>query len=162
MGFQKQVYAAMAIALAGDLATANPRASYPAPEGGFMVGAAGLTPGRFAWIDADGKTVNNTGTGKPQGIIPRLHQGLITAYLAESGNLIPQGTTVDLLKSADIFVVATVNAATRGQKAFAKLSDGTVRAANAGTDLSGAGFIETDWEFTRDCLAGEVSVIARA
>ena len=54
MGFQTQVNAQQAPACAGDFASANPRAATVSPEGGFVAGAAGVTVGRFAWIQADG------------------------------------------------------------------------------------------------------------
>ena len=52
MGFQTTVNLQQAPAVAGDFATANPRASFPAGEGQYVAGASGVTVGRFAWIDA--------------------------------------------------------------------------------------------------------------
>ena len=80
MGFQTQVQAQQAPAVAGDFASANPRAAVVSPEGGFVAGAAGVTVGRFAWIQADGVTVLNTGTGKPDGFIHREQQAFITVF----------------------------------------------------------------------------------
>jgi hypothetical protein len=87
-GFQTQVNIYSPIAYNGDFATDNPRASYPSPEGGLVAGTGGVTVGRFAWVGVDGKTVLNTGTGKPQGFLPRLQQALITTYLAETGSTV--------------------------------------------------------------------------
>lgn len=157
MGFQTQVKVNPAPALAGDFASTNPRASYPAPDSGFVTGAAGVTAGRFAWIEAGGKTILNTGSGKPHGFVPRLQQALITAFLAESGTLIPAGQPVDLMRTGDYFVSVTVANATKGQKAFAKLADGTIQPGAAGATI--AGYVETDFVFTRDALIGEVGVI---
>lgn len=157
MGFQTTVNLQQAPAVAGDFATANPRKAYPAPEGGFVAGAAGVTVGRFAWIQADGVTVLNTGTGKPDGFIHREQQALISVYLAEASNVVPQGFPVTIMMECDCWATATVAAATRSQKAFAKLTDGTVQAGVAGAAI--AGFIETDFVITQGCALNELAVI---
>lgn len=157
MGFQTQVNLTPAIGLNGDFASGNPRASFPSPEGGFVAGSGGVTVGRFAWVGSDGKTVLNTGTGKPQGFIHREQQAFITTYLAESGSNVPAGQPVTLMNKGDYFATATVNAAVIGQKVFAKLADGTVQTGAAGATISG--FIETDFSVSRACLTGELTVI---
>ena len=157
MGFQTTVNLQQAPAVAGDFATANPRASFPAGEGQYVAAAAGVTVGRFAWIQADGVTVLNTGTGKPDGFIHREQQALISTYLAESGNLIPIGFPVTLMRTGDYFVTATGNPAVKGEKAFAKLADGTVEFDAAGATV--AGFIETDFVCTQAAGSGELAVM---
>ena len=158
MGFQTQVNAQQAPACAGDFASGNPRAATVSPEGGFVAGAAGVTVGRFAWIQSDGVTVLNTGTGKPDGFIHREQQAFITAYLGEVSDLIPVGQPVTLMRTGDYYAKATVAAATKGQKAFAKLADGTMQPANAGATV--AGFIETDFAISRPALVGELAVMS--
>jgi hypothetical protein len=157
MGFQTQVNQYPAIGIAGDYASANPRAAYPSPEGGFVAGAGGVTVGRFVWVQADGFTVLNTGTGAPDGFIHREQQALITTYLAESGLVIPAGFPVTVMRTGDYLATATVAGATRGQKAFAKLADGTMQAAAAGATV--AGFVETAFAITRTCLVNELTSI---
>lgn len=157
MGFQTQVNVNPAIAVAGDFASANPRASVVAPEGGFVAGAAGVTVGCFAWVQADGVTVLNTGTGKPDGFIHREQQALITAYLGEAVNLIPGGLPVTLMRTGDYFATSTVATAEKGEKAFAKLADGTMQPAAAGATV--AGFIETDFVISQPAAVGELAVI---
>ena len=116
MGFQTTVQSQQAPACAGDFASGNPRAATVSPEGGFVAGAAGVTVGRFAWIQSDGVTVLNTGTGKPDGFIHREQQALISTYLAESGNLIPVGFPVTLMRTGDYYALANVAAASKGQR----------------------------------------------
>ena len=77
MGFQTTVNLQQAPAVAGDFATANPRAFFPAGEGQY-VAADAVVVGRFAWIDAVTGLVSNTGTGKPDGFIHREQQALIS------------------------------------------------------------------------------------
>lgn len=158
MPFQTVVNAQQAPAVAGDFASVNPRASVVSPEGGFVCGAAGVTVGRFAWVQADGVTVLNTGTGKPDGFVHREQQALITAYLGEASNLIPQGFMVTLMRTGDYYATATVGAATKGQKAFAKLSDGTMQAGNAGATI--AGFVETDYFISGAALVNELAAMS--
>ena len=157
MGFQTQVQAQQAPAVAGDFASANPRAAVVSPEGGFVAGAAGVTVGRFAWIQADGVTVLNTGTGKPDGFIHREQQAFITTYLAEASNVVPVGQPVTLMRTGDYFATATGNSAVHGEKAFAKLADGTVEFDAAGATV--AGFIETDFVCSQAAGSGELAVM---
>ncbi|MGL4756310.1 MAG: structural cement protein Gp24 [Aeromonadaceae bacterium] len=158
MGFQTTVNLQQAPAVAGDFATANPRASFPAGEGQYVAASAGVTVGRFAWIDSSTGLVSNAGTGKPDGFIHREQQALISTYLAESSNMIPQGFPVTVMRTGDYFATATVGAATKGQKAFAKLTDGTVQAGAAGATISG--FIETDFVITQAAALNELAVIS--
>lgn len=158
MGFQTQVNQFPAIAVNGDFATSNPRASVPAPESGFVAGSSGVVVGRFVWT-TDGVTLNNTGTGKPLGFVHRKQQALITTYLGEASNTIPVGFPVTVMMRGDYFNTSTVAAASRGQKAFAKLADGTMQPANAGATVSG--FIETDFSITRAAGIGELAVISQ-
>jgi len=157
MGFQTQVNAQQAPAVAGDFASSNPRAACVAPEGGFVAGAAGVTVGRFAWVQSDGKTVLNTGTGKPDGFVHREQQAFITAYLGEASNVVPVGQPVTLMRTGDYFATATGNSAVKGEKAFAKLADGTVEFDAAGATV--AGFIETDFVCTQAAGSGELAVM---
>lgn len=159
MGFQTQVNAQQAPAVAGDFASSNPRAAVVAPEGGFVAGSAGVTIGRFAWIQSDGKTLLNTGTGAPDGFIHREQQALISTYLAEASNVIPVGFPVTLMRTGDYYATVTVASAEKGEKAFAKLADGTMQPGAAGATISG--FIETDFTVSRPGAVGEVAVITK-
>lgn len=156
-GFQTTVNSALALAVAGDLASANPTSSFPAGEGGLVAGEGGVTVGRFAWIT--GNTVlNSAASGKPDGLIHREQQALITTYLAETSNLVPAGMAVTVMDGGDYFLTATVAGATKGQKAFAKLADGTMQAGAAGATIEG--FVETDFVIKRDCLVGEPTIVS--
>lgn len=135
MGFQKQVYIEPAAAVAGDFASANPRSTVLAGPGALVAGAAGVTVGRFAWSDADGK-VTNAGSGVPTGFVHREQQGVITIWLAEATMIIPGGLGVTLHNGGD-FWVATKTAATLGQKIFASNTDGTVSTGAAGATIAG-------------------------
>lgn len=127
MAFQNAVNLQQAPAVAGDFASTNPRQAYVSPEGGFVAGAGGVTVGRFAWIQSDGKTVLNTGTGKPDGFIHRENNAMITTYLGEASNVIPVGFPVTVMRTGDYWVTALVSSAVRLEKAYAKFQDGTIQ-----------------------------------
>lgn len=142
-GFQRTVNLQQAAAVAGDFASANPRASVVAHEGTLVAGSAGVTVGRFAWATSAG-LVSNAGSGKPTGFVSR-QQGvaLITAYLAETSNLIVQGYEVTLMKAGDFWATNTVATAVVGNKVFASNTDGTIQGGAAGATI--AGYTETDF-----------------
>ena len=141
MSFQAQVNLQPAPAVAGDFASANPRATMLAGPGAIVAGSTGVNTGVFAWVTS-GVAVSN-GSGVPSGLVRRDNAALITAFLAESGTNIPQGLPVTVYTQGDFWVQATVAAATVGQKVFAKLADGTVQTAAAGATVTN--YIETKW-----------------
>lgn len=138
MPFQKTINQFPAPAVDGDFATVNPMSASVAPESGFVAGTGGVTVGRFAWIQSDGKTLLNSGTGAPDGFIPRTQAAQIGTYLAESGNNIPAGFPVTLMRNGDYYSKCNNAGATKGQKAFAKLQDGSMQPANAASTIAGA------------------------
>jgi hypothetical protein len=141
MGFQKSVYTQPAPAVAGDFASANPRASVLAGPGGLVAGPNGLVVGRFAWLsyytvdpnDAPA-TANNTGSGAIAGFVHRDQQALITTYLAESSMLIPAGFPVTLMDAGDFWCINSGSGqALPGMKAYANYADGTITFAATGS-----------------------------
>lgn len=143
--FQTQVGVQPAPGIEGDFCDANPRYSVIAGPGGLVAGAAGLTAGRFAWIQApmddDGtpQIANNFGDGQVAGFFGRRQQGLITTYLAASTMLTPAGFPVSLFSGGGFWVKnngSTV--ALPGQKAFARYADGAAIFAAAGSSPSTA------------------------
>lgn len=133
-GFQTQVYPNLAIGVAGDFADHNPRFSFMAGAGGLVAGAAGLTVGNFAWtqaqfVDPEGAPtiVNNFGAGTPQGLVPRLWQGLNSTYLSQNSMFIPGGFQTALYSGGGFFVVNSGSGqALPGMNAYANLSTGAI------------------------------------
>lgn len=144
--FQKSVSTQPAAAVAGDFASANPRASVLAGPGGLIAGPNGVTVGRFGWVsyaqldvNGAGQIVNNTGAGIPTGFVHREQQALITTFLAESGMLIPSGYPMTLMDAGDYWVQNDgATEALPGMKAFASLATGQVSFAVAGSTVGGA------------------------
>lgn len=145
-GFQSQVNTVQAPGIAGDFASTNPRSVVLAGQFGLVAGAAGVTVGRFAWAvnpdDNDGAPaiVSNTGAGIPTGFVHRDQQGLITTFLANASMLVQQGFPITLFDAGDFWVKNEgATQALPGQKAYAKLSDGSISFAAAGTNPGSTG-----------------------
>lgn len=155
MTFQTQINIQPAPGVEGDFASSNPRATVLAGPGALVAGAAGVTVGRFAWQTAG--VVSNAGTGVPAGFVHREMNALITVFLAESGNLVPQGLPIVLYSQGDFWAKVTIAPATVGLKAFASLTDGTMQPAAAGATV--AGYIETKWVIASVAAVGEIAKI---
>lgn len=149
--FQNSVQYTWPQGYAGALASANPRRTVLSPEGGFRVGEKGLTIAAFAWIDANGESVSNTGTGKPAGFVHRDQQGLTTQYLQSATMSIPTGFGVTLSEGGDFWAVASTDSQ-RGDAVYASTTDGTIQTAASGTAPSGT--VDTGWRVSQGGAAG--------
>jgi hypothetical protein len=158
MGFPTSVNVTQAPAVEGDFASANPRHSVLSEAGGFVAGDDGLIIGRFAWIASDGVTLNNTAeSGAPDCFVHRDLQALITTYLAEHSMTIPAGFGIgEVYDGGDFWAKNTASSGTvsRGQKAFAKLADGSVQFAAAGATVSN--YVETNFYAATGGGAGDL------
>lgn len=158
--FQGQVYATQAPAVEGDWASANPRGSVLAGEGGLVAGTgvdngvtvAGIIVGRFGWLSYRGvdndeapAVVNSFGIGMPAGLIHRSQVGLILNYLQESSLVLPTGFQTALFNDCDIWIKNRGSTYCQvGMKAFANYADGTCYFAAAGsTPPGGSGSAST-------------------
>jgi hypothetical protein len=140
MTFPTQVHINQAPAVEGDFGDSNFRSSYDAGPGALVAGPAGLTIGRFAWVDAPTNSVaSNSGSGPVAGFVHREMQGLITTYLTEYGMTIPQGFGVTLMTSGTFWAKNQgTNAVTVGMKAYANYANGGITFGPTGTPPSGA------------------------
>lgn len=141
-GFQKSVNLTPAPAVAGDFASANPRATVLAGPGGLVAGLADVTVGKFAWVDDDGATVQSYGTDTvaPAGFVHREQQGLITDYLAEATMKVRRGFPVILHNQGDFWAMLEgANAAVIGSAIYADYSTGGVNAVAAPVGASATG-----------------------
>ena len=140
MPFQTVTNAVQAPGMAGDFASANPRATLLSNvdynSAGFRAGSNGLTIGLFTWLDPATYTfASNSGAGAPNGFVHREAQGLITTYLTEYGYTIPAGFGCScIFDSGDFFVVnnGTTEAAP-GMKAYANNTTGVATFAATGS-----------------------------
>lgn len=142
MPFQQSVNLQPAPAVAGDFASANPRASVLAGPGALVSGPAGCIVGRFGWTDdATYSLVSNFGTGLPDGFIHREMQALITVFLAEQGSIIPPGQPMTLFNEGEFWVLNSgTNEVTPNMKAYANNGTGLVTFGVTGTPPTGGAF----------------------
>lgn len=146
MDFQSQVNIQPAVGVAGDFASANPRASVLAGPGSLVAGPDGLTIGAFAWVDASVNQASNApapgSSSAPNGFVGRQsNMGLITTFLGKDSMLIPKGLPVTLHNGGDFWMKNDASAeSVLGYKVYASLADGTIsKFAAAGTAASAGG-----------------------
>ncbi len=141
--FQTRVNLANPFGVAGDFASANPRATALTPDGGALIaGPNGVTIGKFAWVESDGRTVNNYASGavKPTGFVHRDQQALLTQYLQAAGMLIPPGFPVTLMVAGDFLATDLgPSAMVSGNAIYAGYADGGIySAAPSGASVTAA------------------------
>ena len=150
--FQNVVNLAPAIGLPGAYAAVNPIVS---TAKGYIA-KVNVPVGGFCWEDAtDVGQVNPSGTGAPLGFVVR--EVAYTMCNTDAINFVPAGGNVSVQKKGNFFVQAAV-AVTKGQKVFADLATGAVKAGAAGATVEGA--VETDFYFVTTAEANEISVIS--
>lgn len=137
--FPQVVRTQAAPGVAGDFCDDNPRSTVDAGQGAFVAGPNGVAVGQFAWIGADGVTVNSTGVGAPDGFVRRDQQSIIYQYLAETTMVIPPGFPVTLFNAGSFFVVNNgASTAVRGNVAYANNANGQVSFNTAGNPPTSA------------------------
>ena len=131
--FQTRVNLYNPLGVAGDFASANPRATALTPDGGALIaGPKGVTIGKFAWVESDGRTVNNYASGavKPTGFVHRDQQSLLTQYLQAAGTLIPPGFPVTLMVAGDFLATDLgPSSMVSGSAIYAGYADGGIYSA---------------------------------
>jgi hypothetical protein len=153
MPFQVQVNTRQAPAVLGNYASDSPRNFLAAGPGGLIAGPAGVTVGRATWLansyqdwDSGPAIVASSYSGIPfgpstgsiAGIVPREQQALITAYLAESGLVVPSGFMVSVMTAGDIWLKNEgTTQATPGMYAYANYSTGAFSFAAASSPTAG-------------------------
>lgn len=141
--FQTRINRDLPIGVEGDFASANPRASVLAGEGGLVAGPGGVIVGNFAWLLPDGKTVVSHGVGAvaPTGFVPRQENALITEYMGVASMVIPEGFEVTLFDEGDFLdKIVSGSAAVYNSQCFASYADGSlsIGSAPAGTTATGS------------------------
>lgn len=153
MPFQTSINQFPAPAVEGDFASDNTRTSVLNAVETLLAAAAGVTVGRFSWVDSPSQTASNAGSGVPDGFVHRQYGAMITQWLGQAGMVIPQGVQLSLLNQGD-FWAKTLTTATVGQKVYAVLADGTIKTGAAGGSIAGA--VETKWSVASAGAVGEL------
>jgi hypothetical protein len=168
MPFQTAVPVNIGLGVAGDFASTNPRQHLVGAHGTdqrMVADAAGVTVGKFAILNSNG-----TVTEKPTfadvnaarlGFVHRaIGSALITTWLAETSNVIPQGRPVELFSKGDFFVNvdAVTGTPTRGAKVIWNPVTGAI---NIGAAV-GAATVDTGFVLlTETAVAGQLVIIGR-
>ena len=146
----------------GDFATENPRRSVVASDAlggnvGLVAGSGGINAGTFAWLQSDGVTVLNSGSGAPTGFKARELDGVLSTYLASYTVNTPQGFPVTLFESGDFWMLAgNSTAAVVGQKVWASTTTGGTTTGPSGTPISG--YVETPFYVKAAATAGALFI----
>lgn len=156
-GFQQKVNELPAFAVAGDFASANPRATAIGGPGYFVAPASGIMVGAFAQIvngtGGGPGSINNPSVGTPWTTAPQVFVGragqMAVWYdlLQQSGNTIPEGYPVTAYEAGDFWMGGPsllTTSASGGQKIFASTTvPGQICAGAAGATI--ANYLETKW-----------------
>jgi hypothetical protein len=139
MPFPGQVNTVPAVGVAGDFCSTNPRVSTVNGPGAFVADVGGVTIGAFAWTDPTNVKARNFGGLAPVGFVGRAQQALITQFLADSTQIIPQGLGVTLFQDGEFWVLNSgTTASAINQKAYANNNSGLVSFAATGNPPAGA------------------------
>lgn len=169
-GFQTAVGYQPSPAVAGDFASANPRATFNAGQFGLVAGANGVTIARFAWasysgIDNDNapSIANNNGSGPVSGFVHREQQGLNVTYLSDASMAVQPGFPVTLFTEGDFWVKNDGSGqALVGQYAYADFATGKVSfaaASSANTASGSASSIAAETFSVTGSIAGNVLTV---
>ena len=127
MGFQTVVNANQAPAVAGDFASQNPRASVLASAGQLVAPSGGLKVGHFAFVSqTTGLVSQSYASGNLIGFLPRVSQGLITTFLADSSIIVPQGFMVTLFDAGEFWAFARAACPSAGVTIYADEASGAI------------------------------------
>lgn len=146
MSFQRQVNLQWAPGVEGAIASGNPPATYVTGPGGLISGANGVIVGRFGFASyqSDGServdnssylVANGVDRMSALGFIANMQQALNTTYLSEYGMTMLPWQSMEMFTRGD-FWAKMLSTATRGQKVFGSLIDGSMQAAATGSAIS--------------------------
>ena len=156
MAFQNTVELYPAPAVQGDRVNNQPTL-YTAHN---FVNSTEVTCGCFVFRDADNPETmcaNTAESGLPLGIVERTHENVAMDITADGGSLvIPAAGVVSIVTRGQMWALADT-AVTVGMKAFASLTDGSVKFAAAGSTVDGA--VETTWAAFTSGASGELVMI---
>jgi hypothetical protein len=140
--FQKQVAKGQEIGVPGDKATSNP---FVYTDRNYLAGAGGVTVGAFVWDDPSNPAAPEPGTGvssalskgagAPLGIVER-NISYFNFDMRDGGTLaVPEESAIQVVIKGDLYAVSAT-AATKGQKVFAVLADGSLKTGAKGATIT--------------------------
>lgn len=139
-GFQSTVNRELPVAVAGDFAGTNPRASVPGGPGAFKCVSTGVRVGRFAWFNpATGLASNYIQEGSVLAFVHRENQAQLVEYLEAFESTIQGFFNVTGHTRGD-FWGEFLAGASINQKVYANAQTGALTAAATGTGTQSLAF----------------------
>lgn len=151
--FQNVVNSHPSVGVAGDKVDLNPTVY----TSGNPLADGPVTVGTFVWASDKGATNKVTANTIPLGIVERVQCYYSYEMLAGATLTIGDGSPLSVICKGDVYVT-TLTAATRGQKVFAVLADGTIKTGAAGATVDGA--VETSWYVVSSGDANSIIIIS--
>lgn len=153
---QTQVYLNTAAGVPGQKASFNPVVYYPLN----LLAEGAVRAGQFVWPGSDPE-LQAAGQGDesalPLGLVERNVVYPNLDPLAAGSLDIPESAALAVAVKGDYWVVSTT-AADPGNKAYAKIADGSIAAAPAGQTMTG--YVETPWTVRTSASAGQTIIIS--
>lgn len=153
ISFQNAINRYPAPGVAGDKVDLNPTVY----TSGNPLADGPVTVGTFVWATDKGATNTITTATPILGIVERVQCYYSYDMLAGATLTIGEGSPLSVICKGDVYVT-TLTAATRGQKVFAVLADGTIKTGTAGSTIDGA--METDWYVVSSGDANSLIIIS--
>lgn len=151
--FQNVVNRYPAVGVAGDKVDLNPTV-YTA---GNPLADGPVTVGTFVWATENGASNNSSSPLQPLGVVERVQCYYNYNMLEGATLIIGDASPLSVIVKGDVYVT-TLTAATRGQKVFAVLADGTIKTGAAKGTVEGA--VETDWYVVSSGEANSLIIIS--
>lgn len=135
-GFQQIVNNELPVAVAGDFASANPRASTIAGRGEFVAGQNGVSTGTFAWFNpTTGLATQEYQLGSILGFVHRENNALITTFLGVAASKVVAGNQITGMSHGEFWGVL-LGGGSVGQTIYCDPVFGTLTAAAAGSAVA--------------------------
>ncbi|CAI3933531.1 structural cement protein Gp24 [Commensalibacter communis] len=160
MPFQNKINIGNPIGFNGGFASSNPKGTVftggAFNESAFSAGEGGVKSGSFVWYNGTNNTFDNKGTGTPDGFVAKEQQGIITRYLEESSEIIPEGFMVTAYELGEFFVLLPDNmgAVTRKSVVYVDPNTGAI------TDSSSTGAVKAKYKYAKDAMPGQLVAIS--
>lgn len=151
--FQTVINRHPAPGVAGDKVDLNPTVY----TSGNPLADGPVTVGTFVWATEKGAANTVATATAPLGIVERVQCYYSYDMLAGATLTIGEGSPLSVIFKGDVYVT-TLTAATRGQKVFAVLADGTIKTGDAGSTVADA--METDWYVVSSGAANSLIIIS--
>lgn len=157
MPFQTKVNLSNPIGWPGGFASVNPRVTVfvggASNDNVFGAGDGGVLAGTFVWFNETDNTLDNKGTGAPDGFVANEWQGIIPRYLQENSMMIPEGFMITAYSEGEFFVAAPSDVK---RKAFVFVDP----TSGAVVDSTATDAVQTNYKYANTAENGDIVAIS--